>query len=137
MILRKPGHSLAILGCFAALTAAGCSDHPADSVVGTWGQTMGDTDTDGGTSVTMHFLPNGTMTEDIVSIKGDLHMDLTYKAKNGKLEETIVGGSKGGHPLKNVKTQTKTFQYALGDNQLLIADPAQKQTLTLKRLSDH
>lgn len=136
MIRRKPGHSLAILACFAALTAAGCSQRPSDSVIGTWGQTVGDTDSDGGTSITIHFLPNGTMTEDVVSIKGDIHMDFTYKAKNGKLEETIVGGSKGGHPLK-VKTQTATMQYALGEDQLLIADPTHKDTMNLRRLSDH
>lgn len=105
-------------------------------MIGTWGQTVGDTDSDGGTSITIHFLPNGTMTEDVVSIKGDIHMDFTYKAKNGKLEETIVGGSKGGHPLK-VKTQTATMQYALGEDQLLIADPTHKDTMNLRRLSDH
>jgi hypothetical protein len=136
MIRRKPGPVSAALFCCAALAAAGCSDRPPDNVTGTWGQTVGDTDSDGGTSVTLHFLPNGTMTEDVVSIKGAIHMDFTYKAKNGKLEETIVGGTKNGHALK-VAAQTKTFQYALGDDRLMIADPQQKQTMDLKRLSEH
>jgi hypothetical protein len=130
------GLTRAVVSCLLAICLGGCASQKEETIVGTWGETLNGDDESGGTSVTVHYMKNGRMTMDIVSIKGAKHLDFTYTADKGKLVQTPVSGTSSGHPIK-VTHESLTSAYMVQDGRLVIADPNNRQNMDLKRLADN
>jgi len=132
----KLGRANAYALCLLAVCFCGCSSQKEETIVGTWGETLNGDDESGGTSVTVHYMKNGKMTMDIVSIKGAKHLDFTYTADKGKLVQTPVSGTMKGRPIQ-VTHEALTSAYVVQDGRLVIADPNNRQNMDLKRLADN